>query len=63
MLPWEYNGPRQGAMPRPGIPVQRPEIRDNLGAERVQADQLEEVGLLLDHDGIAAILEEVPHPL
>ena len=54
------------AWPPQGVAVQGPEVRDAVGAERVQvdgADQLPEAGGLLDHDGLVPVLEEVPHAL
>jgi hypothetical protein len=45
--------------------VQRPEVGDNPCAERVEmevADEFQKVRLFLDHDGLVAVLEEVPDP-
>jgi hypothetical protein len=50
----------------PGIPVEAAEIGDEPGPQRVEMDiahQFPEVGVLLDHDGLVAILEEVADAL
>jgi hypothetical protein len=50
----------------PGEAGEAPEIRDDLGAEGIQmevADQFQEVRLLLHHDGLVPVLEEVPDAL
>jgi len=55
-----------GAVPGPGIAVQRAEFRDHARTEGVQvevAHQLQEVGLLLHHDGLVPVVEEVPDPV
>jgi len=47
------------------IPIQRPEIRHDRRAERGQvevADELDQVGLLLHHDGLAPVLREQRAP-
>ena len=51
-------------MARPGEAVELPERRDTLRADGIQmevADEFQQVGLLLHHDGLVAILEEMPH--
>lgn len=53
-------------MPGPGIGAQPAEIRDPLRPQGIQvqvADQLQEVGLRLHHDGLVAVLDQVAHPL
>jgi len=65
-LPRPGHGPQEGAVATPRIPVEVPEIADDLGAQGVQvevADEFEEVGLLLHDDGFVPVLEEVPHPV
>ncbi len=57
---------QERAMPGPGVPVQRAERGNHLCPERVQVqvpDEFEEVGFLLHHDGLVAVLEEVADPL
>jgi hypothetical protein len=53
-------------VPTPGVPLQAAEVRDDLRAQGIEVeipDEFEEVGLLFDHDGLVAVLEEVAHPL
>ncbi len=53
-------------MAGPGVPGEGPEVRHHPRPEGVQvevADELQEVGLRLDHDGLVPVLEEVPDPL
>ena len=52
-------------MPGLRMNVQRPEMRHDLRAERVQvevADEFEQVGLLLHHDELAPVLREQRAP-
>ena len=53
-------------MPGPGVPIERLEPGHHLGPEGIQmeiADQLQEIGLLLHHDGPVPVLEEMAHAL
>jgi hypothetical protein len=53
-------------VPGPGIPFERPEVRDDVRPERVEvqvADQFEEIGLFLDHNRPVSVLEEMAHAL
>ena len=55
--------PRRALCPVHGYRLQPPEIGEDLGPERVEvagADQFEQVGLFFHHDGLVAVLEEVP---
>ena len=50
-------------MAGPGVPIEGAAIRDDLRAKRVDvqvADEFEEGHLLLHHDGLVPILEEMP---
>ena len=61
-LPRPGDGSDEGTVPRPRIPVQGTQISDHRRAERIQvegADEFEEVRLLLSHDGLVVVLEEV----
>ena len=54
--------PHQGPVPTPGIPPEPPEIGHQAGTQGVEvevAHEFQEVGLLLHHDGLVAVLEEV----
>ncbi len=65
-LPRARDTPEEGAVPRPGIPIEDPEIRDDVRPERVQAqvaDELQEVRVLFHYDRLVPVLEEVPDPL
>ena len=58
--------PRRALWPVQGYPVERAQIGDHLGPERVQvgiADQLQEVGLLFHHNRLVPVLEEVADPV
>ena len=65
--------PARGGGPSPGGRCGRSrdtapgaEVRDDLRAQRIEvevADELQEVRLLLHHDGLVPVLEEVAHPL
>lgn len=65
-LPGAGHPSQDGAMPTPGVPVECRQRWDESGAERIEvdvADQLQEVRILLDQDGLVAVLEEVALPL
>lgn len=64
-LPRRFPATHHNGMASVGTVVQCAEIGDHLGPERGEvegADQLQRVGLLLDHDGLLAVLEEIPAP-
>ncbi len=64
-LPGSGDGPQEGAVAGPGVPGERPEVRDHPRPDRVQvevADELQEVRFGLHHDRLVPVLEEVPDP-
>ena len=66
VLPGPGHPAEEGAVAGPGVPVQRAEIGDDRRPERVQvevAHEFEEVRLLLHHDGLVAVLEEMARAL
>ncbi|MBP1778079.1 MAG: hypothetical protein H6Q86_4090 [candidate division NC10 bacterium] len=64
LLPRPGDGPQEGTVPSPWIPIQRPEIRNDFGPEWVEvdvADQFQEIGLLLHDNRPVSVLKEMAH--
>jgi hypothetical protein len=65
-LPGTGDRPQEGAVAGPGIPLQGAEVRNDLRAQRMEAevpDELQQVRGLLHEDGPVPVLAEVAHPL
>ena len=66
LLPRPRHDPQEGAVARPGVAVQAPEVGHYPGAEGVQMEvayQFEQVGFFFHHDGLVPVLEQVPDAL
>ena len=66
VLPRTGPGPQKGAVPAPRIPRQGAELGHHVRPDGIQvevADELQEVTLLLHHDGCVPIVAEMAHTL
>jgi hypothetical protein len=66
VLPGARDGPTERAVAGPGVAVESAERGNDLRPDRVQvevADEFQQVGLFLHHDGFIAVLESMPDPL
>jgi len=62
LLPGEGDRPEEGTVAGPGEPIEGAEVPHHLRAERIEADvadEFQQTGFHLHHDGPVPILEEM----